>query len=178
MAKPSKKVVLGILDKLKLDHSSKITLERAQKKLEEAIESGGIPEDVSFSKAEIAGLEQMGFEIEVDEEPEAEAPAPAKKKSSSKKEPKEPKEKKEPKPKKEKKPKKPTKKSRRNITCEILRRKKNHSVEELIDTANNEYAAQGGKDNYKEAAFIVHRVIDILEDFGNLERDGDKIKLS
>jgi len=177
MAKPSKKVVLAILDKLSLEHSSKITLERAQKKLEEAIESGGIPEDVNLTAAEIKGLEQMGFEIDMDEEPEPtdadldeiedEEPAPAKKKKEKKK--------KEPKAKKEK---KPTKKSRRTITCDILKKKKNHSMEALIDDANNAYAEQGGKDNHKEAAFIVHRVVDILEDFGVLERNEDKIKIS
>ena len=69
MAKVSKKVVLGILGKLGVEYSDKINLGRAKKKLERAIEKEGI-EDIELSKAEIATLEAMGYELDADDEDE------------------------------------------------------------------------------------------------------------
>jgi len=181
MAKPSKKVVLSILDKLGLEHSSKITLERAQKKVERAIEKDGIPEDVDMTAAEIKGLEQMGFEIDTgaDAEPtdadledlEDDEPAPTKKKKSSKKDS----EKKEPKPKKEKKAKKSF--DRITAACKVLQKKKNHTFEEYVDAADQLYADNGGKLNPKEALPSCRRVLKVLQAYEMIAVKGEKIKV-
>lgn len=67
MAKSKLSVVKGILKKLGIEFSSKISGTRAKAKLERAIEKEGIPEDVDLSKLEIKLLETMGYEIEFEE---------------------------------------------------------------------------------------------------------------
>jgi hypothetical protein len=73
MAKKEKvSVVVGILDKLELEHSEKISDSRAKAKLERAIEADGLPEDIELDKAEIEYLKGLGYEIELEGDEEAE----------------------------------------------------------------------------------------------------------
>jgi len=72
MAKPSRKAVLGILDKMGIEYSSGITLKRAQSKLERELTDEGMDEDVKLTKAELAALKQMGMEMDDEEEEEEE----------------------------------------------------------------------------------------------------------
>ena len=107
-----KEIVLGLLDKVGAEYTSKITLDRASKKLVRYIEKNGAPEDLTTDEQHcLIGLGvKLGIEGEAQTAEEAEKPTlkklPGKKKSSKKASSKKTSSRKAPaeKPKKERKP--------------------------------------------------------------------------
>ena len=187
MAKLSKKVVTGILDKLEIEYTSKITLDKAKSKLNRAIEKkGGIPEDVELSADEIAILEEMGFEIDLDEddedqestdedlddeeeeEEEEEEEKISKKKSSKKSSSK----------KNKKEPKKSKKKMGKfTAVCKILKKRKNHIFEKLVAEADALYVKNGGSSNIDGTKKFCVTTLKVLTEYGAVSVDGDTIKV-
>lgn len=69
--KKDRKTLLGILDKLGIEHSEKISAQRAEEKLTRALEKGEVDlSETEFSTKELALLKKLGWEIEEDGEEE------------------------------------------------------------------------------------------------------------
>lgn len=82
----SKKALLSILTKLKIEFTDKISDTRAQKKLERAIKkNGGILDGVDFTDKEMGILTELGLADPAEEEGEAAEEKPAKKKGKKSK---------------------------------------------------------------------------------------------
>ena len=155
----NRKVMLGLLDKMGLEYTSKISNERAEKKIARSLKKKGIPEELT--KAEEWLVKELGFEappsniipISAAKEKEAEEP----KEEEAKEEapaPEVKKEKKKTTPKKEKPPKakKETKAHRVNFISEIISNipKKGISIKDLSAAANEAFVKAGGQDNPKQ----------------------------
>jgi len=191
MAKLSKKVVTGILDKLEIEYTTKITLKRAKDKLNRALEDGGVPEDVELTTAEIAALEEMGFEIDLDDDDEDQEPSDKDlegiedeeedDEDDDEDEPTPPKkEKKAAGKKKEKKaaPKKSKKKmGKYTAVCTILKKRKNHTFAKLAEEADALYVKNGGESNVEGTLKFCVTTVKVLEEYGVVTIDGENVKV-
>ena len=150
----NRKVMLGLLDKMKLEYTSKISNERAQKKIARNLKKKGLPE--GMTKAEEWLVKELGFEIlesniipisaakeKKTEEPKEEAPAPEVKK-----------EKKKTTPKKEKPPKakKEAPARRVDFISETISDipQKGIPIKDISVRANEAFVRAGGSDNLKQ----------------------------
>ena len=183
MAKPSKKIVIDILKKLELEYTEKITLDRAKAKIERAIEKDEeLFDDVDFTEAEVAGLKQMGIELEFEEEIIEEVEA---EQEPEPEEEEEPKEEAAPAKKKRKKnpPTEPTerkaskKMDKYTAVCIVLKKRKNHTLDQITEEANALYIENGGSDNISGTMSYTLTIVRILKEWGAIEQDIENVKV-
>ena len=183
MAKEAKQIIIGILKKMGKEFTNKITEARAQKKLENAIESEGVPGDIVLTDEETDFLSSIGFETKVEEvapadddveptdadleEIEEEEVEPVSAKATAKK----PEKPKAPPVKKEKKI------DRWGAVIKVIKSKKQHLFEDVVKEADALCVEAGRNTNIKETTTVCRYAIKVLKEFGVLEQKKDKIRI-
>ena len=202
-----RKVALGLLDKLEVEYSEKLNGSRAKAKLKRHLSEEKLPEEIDLDDAEIKLLSDLGFDVEIEdeedtEEDEIEEPVkPVKNKTKKKKPVKEEEEEEQdiedeeeeqdiedeelPEEIEEEEPVKPAKKNIEkqepdytSIICEILKSKNKHTMKKLAQKAYNIYVENGGKGYLKGALKHCHDDCAILEEWGAITIDGERIQVS
>lgn len=186
--KDAKKVVLGLMDKLGIEYTDNIQASRAKSKLKRWLTSGEneMPEDMDLDEHEIDLLSSMGFEVELEgDEGEEETEEVGEDEEVGDAEEEEIEEE-EVKPKRRKGKKKAAKKektkhvNRWDSVISVLKKRKTHTLEKLVDESSEIYTNAGGKENKKESEAVAVRICQILGEFEVLSFNSDtgKIKMA
>lgn len=183
MAKEAKQIIIGILKKMGKEFTNKITEARAQKKLENAIESEGVPGDIVLTDEETDFLSSIGFETKVEEvapadddveptdadleEIEEEEVEPVSAKATAKK------------PEKPKAP--PVKKEKRidrwGAVIKVIKSKKQHLLEDVVKAADALCVEAGRNSNPKETKYTCDIVIRVLKEMGTMKQKDNSVKM-
>jgi len=195
-AKTERDIKMAMLTRLNVEFTPKIADDRLNAKLSRALESA--PEDFEVSADEKAVIKALGFDVEEpakepapapkkgtkakapvddDDDDSGKAPASAKKGTKAEEPAKEP----APAPKKGTKAKKADgepRMTRFKSVCAIIKKRKNHTVAQIVEESDELYIQHGGKGNQKEAMGVVNRVLVTLVEMEIVSvTDDNKVKV-